>query len=400
MEQEQTRQTGSEEAAPVHGAQGTRPRHTHTHTPRWALSVTVTLLCLALAAIVALGGLVWRLAAGVPAGQPDAGGEKPVTMQLDDLPETADGGLTTAEIAQRVAPSVVSVHIYEQDSLAPSSMGSGVVLTQDGYIITNAHVVEGASGINVLFADGTEMDARIIGVDEKTDLAVIKVAGEGLVPAEFGDSGALAVGERAVAIGNAAGQFDGTVTQGVISGLDREVTVTVGGRDVTMSLIQTDAAINPGNSGGALVNRFGQVVGINSARMNSAFFEGICFAIPTRTAQPVVENLIAYGYVRDRGVLGVTVIALTGVNGPPNGLPAQGLYISEIAANSDLVRSDVTVGDIILEADGQVMETAADLSAVVQSHKLGETVHLKVQKYGSGSVIEVDAALVESLEEG
>ena len=382
----------------MHGAQGTRPRR--THTPRWALSVTVTLLCLALAAIVALGGLVWRLAAGVPAGQPDAGGEKPVTMQLDDLPETADGGLTTAEIAQRVAPSVVSVHIYEQDSLAPSSMGSGVVLTQDGYIITNAHVVEGASGINVLFADGTEMDARIIGVDEKTDLAVIKVAGEGLVPAEFGDSGALAVGERAVAIGNAAGQFDGTVTQGVISGLDREVTVTVGGRDVTMSLIQTDAAINPGNSGGALVNRFGQVVGINSARMNSAFFEGICFAIPTRTAQPVVENLIAYGYVRDRGVLGVTVIALTGVNGPPNGLPAQGLYISEIAANSDLVRSDVTVGDIILEADGQVMETAADLSAVVQSHKLGETVHLKVQKYGSGSVIEVDAALVESLEEG
>jgi len=398
MEQEQTRQTGSEEAAPVHGAQGTRPRR--THTPRWALSVTVTLLCLALAAIVALGGLVWRLAAGVPASQPDAGGEKPVTMQLDDLPETADGGLTTAEIAQRVAPSVVSVHIYEQDSLAPSSMGSGVVLTQDGYIITNAHVVEGASGINVLFADGTEMDARIIGVDEKTDLAVIKVAGEGLVPAEFGDSGALAVGERAVAIGNAAGQFDGTVTQGVISGLDREVTVTVGDRDVTMSLIQTDAAINPGNSGGALVNRFGQVVGINSARMNSAFFEGICFAIPTRTAQPVVENLIAYGYVRDRGVLGVTVIALTGVNGPPNGLPAQGLYISEIAANSDLVRSDVTVGDIILEADGQVMETAADLSAVVQSHKLGETVHLKVQKYGSGSVIEVDAALVESLEEG
>lgn len=398
MKQEQTRQTGSEEAAPVHGAQGTRPRR--THTPRWALSVTVTLLCLALAAIVALGGLVWRLAAGVPASQPDAGGEKPVTMQLDDLPETADGGLTTAEIAQRVAPSVVPVHIYEQDSLAPSSMGSGVVLTQDGYIITNAHVVEGASGINVLFADGTEMDARIIGVDEKTDLAVIKVAGEGLVPAEFGDSGALAVGERAVAIGNAAGQFDGTVTQGVISGLDREVTVTVGGRDVTMSLIQTDAAINPGNSGGALVNRFGQVVGINSARMNSAFFEGICFAIPTRTAQPVVENLIAYGYVRDRGVLGVTVIALTGVNGPPNGLPAQGLYISEIAANSDLVRSDVTVGDIILEADGQVMETAADLSAVVQSHKLGETVHLKVQKYGSGSVIEVDAALVESLEEG
>ncbi len=389
-------QAGSEETEQAGGTQSAPPRR----TPRWALSVTVTLLCLALAAIVALGGMVARLQAGAQARRPDASEALPVSMQLHDLPETADGGLTTAEIAQRVSPSVVSIHIYEQDSLSPSAMGSGVVLTQDGYIITNAHVVEGASGINVLFEDGTEMNARVIGVDEKTDLAVIKVAGEGLVPAEFGDSSAIAVGERAVAIGNAAGQFDGTVTQGVISGLDREVTVTLGGRDVTMSLIQTDAAINPGNSGGALVNRFGQVVGINSARMNSAFFEGICFAIPTRTVQPVVENLIAYGFVRDRGVLGVTVIALTSVNGPPNGLPAQGLYISELAPGSDLVRSDVTVGDIILEADGKVMKTTADLTAVVQGHKLGETVHLKVQKYGSGSIIEVDAVLVESLEDG
>ncbi|MFR8665147.1 MAG: hypothetical protein DBY17_07705 [Oscillospiraceae bacterium] len=396
MEPEQMQQAGSEETEQAGGTQSAPPRR----TPRWALSVTVTLLCLALAAIVALGGMVARLLAGAQARRPDASEALPVSMQLHDLPETADGGLTTAEIAQRVSPSVVSIHIYEQDSLSPSAMGSGVVLTQDGYIITNAHVVEGASGINVLFEDGTEMNARVIGVDEKTDLAVIKVAGEGLVPAEFGDSSAIAVGERAVAIGNAAGQFDGTVTQGVISGLDREVTVTLGGRDVTMSLIQTDAAINPGNSGGALVNRFGQVVGINSARMNSAFFEGICFAIPTRTVQPVVENLIAYGFVRDRGVLGVTVIALTSVNGPPNGLPAQGLYISELAPGSDLVRSDVTVGDIILEADGKVMKTTADLTAVVQGHKLGETVHLKVQKYGSGSIIEVDAVLVESLEDG
>lgn len=396
MEPEQMQQAGSEETEQAGGTQSAPPRR----TPRWALSVTVTLLCLALAAIVALGGMVARLLAGAQARRPDASEALPVSMQLHDLPETADGGLTTAEIAQRVSPSVVSIHIYEQDSLSPSAMGSGVVLTQDGYIITNAHVVEGASGINVLFEDGTEMNARVIGVDEKTDLAVIKVAGEGLVPAEFGDSSAIAVGERAVAIGNAAGQFDGTVTQGVISGLDREVTVTLGGRDVTMSLIQTDAAINPGNSGGALVNRFGQVVGINSARMNSAFFEGICFAIPTRTVQPVAENLIAYGYVRDRGVLGVTVIALTSVNGPPNGLPAQGLYISELAPGSDLVRSDVTVGDIILEADGKVMKTTADLTAVVQGHKLGETVHLKVQKYGSGSIIEVDAVLVESLEDG
>ena len=148
-------QACSEEAAQAGGTQGAPPRR----TPRWALSVTVTLLCLALAAIVALGGMVARLLGGAQARRPDASAEAPVSIQLHDLPETADGGLTTAEIAQRVSPSVVSIHVYEQDSLSPSAMGSGVVLTQDGYIITNAQVVEGASGINVLFEDGTEMNA-------------------------------------------------------------------------------------------------------------------------------------------------------------------------------------------------------------------------------------------------
>ena len=177
----------------------------------------------------------------------------------------------TAEIAQRVAPSVVSVHIYEQDSLAPSSMGSGVVLTQDGYIITNAHVVEGASGITAVcrrHRDGRAHNWR----GRKTDLAVIKVAGEGLVPAEFSDSGAPCPWASALW---PLAMPPGNLTDGDPGGhlwVGPEVTVTVGGRDVTMSLIQTDAAINPGNSGGALVNRFGQVVGINSARMNSAFF--------------------------------------------------------------------------------------------------------------------------------
>lgn len=398
MEQEQTRQTGSEEAAPVHGAQGTRPRR--THTPRWALSVTVTLLCLALAAIVALGGLVWRLAAGVPASQPDAGGEKPVTMQLDDLPETADGGLTTAEIAQRVAPSVVSVHIYEQDSLAPSSMGSGVVLTQDGYIITNAHVVEGASGINVLFADGTEMDARIIGVDEKTDLAVIKVAGEGLVPAEFGDSGALAVGERAVAIGNAAGQFDGTVTQGVISGLDREVTVTVGGRDVTMSLIQTDAAINPGNSGGPTFNAAGQVIGINSsiastaASSDSAGSIGIGFAIPSNLVKRVADEIIKDGKVK-HVALGVVIKSDTV---EADGVTRGGATITKSSATGSAVvsggpadKAGLKEGDTIVAFNGNAVNNNYSLLGYVRAAALGDKVTLTIVR--DGKTMDVDVTL-------
>lgn len=312
------------------------------------------------------------------------------------------GELTPTQLYERYAPCVVGVlnlsavtDLYGKDTMQAST-GSGVLLTGDGEILTNYHVVKDFTQLTVTLFDGTEHAARLLGYEEDSDIALLKIDGTGYRHARLGDSDRLRIGTEVAAIGNPLGDLDYSLNVGYISAKDRDVDLD----GPSIRMMQLDAAINPGNSGGALVNRFGQVVGINSARMNSAFFEGICFAIPTRTAQPVVENLIAYGYVRDRGVLGVTVIALTGVNGPPNGLPAQGLYISEIAANSDLVRSDVTVGDIILEADGQVMETAADLSAVVQSHKLGETVHLKVQKYGSGSVIEVDAALVESLEEG
>ena len=146
-----------------------------------------------------------------------------------------------------------------------------------------------------------------------------------LTPATFGDSNNLQVGERLVVIGNAAGRLAGTVTQGILSGLDRQISVQMSdGTVVTMNLLQTDAAINPGNSGGAVVNRFGQVIGISSAKLSGADYEGLCFAIPTADAQPVVQNLIAYGYVKDRMTLGVTVIALSSATGPDRGLPAQG----------------------------------------------------------------------------
>ena len=382
-------QAGSEETEQAGGTQSAPPRR----TPRWALSVTVTLLCLALAAIVALGGMVARLLAGAQARRPDASEAPPVSMQLHDLPETADGGLTTAEIAQRVSPSVVSIHIYEQDSLSPSAMGSGVVLTQDGYIITNAHVVEGASGINVLFEDGTEMNARVIGVDEKTDLAVIKVAGEGLVPAEFGDSSAIAVGERAVAIGNAAGQFDGTVTQGVISGLDREVTVTLGGRDVTMSLIQTDAAINPGNSGGPLVNMYGQVVGINSSKIITDGYEGMGFAIPVSKAQAIINELLSGGYVKGRtrlGIQGKDVSAMQMMYGAP-----QGFVIMSIDSESAFSGTAAEDGDIITALDGEEVTGLSDISNLLLRYAPGDKVKITLYRMPSNSMAEGETFDVE-----
>ena len=330
-----------------------------------------------------------------PAGNRPTPGEVP-SFTIEDLPEDADGGLSTVEIAKTVGPSVVCINVYEPGSISIAGSGSGIILNEDGFIVTNAHVVEGSSAVTVLLDDGRELDAWIVGSDTRTDLAVVKITADGLVPASFGDSDILQVGERAVAIGNAAGQLSGTVTQGIISGLNREISMQAGNSVVTMNLIQTSAAINPGNSGGALVNRFGQVIGINSAKLNSSTFEGIGFAIPSADAQPVVEDLIAYGYVKDRVALGVMVIALSPVTGPANDLPSQGLYISSVEDYSDLNNHDITVGDVILTADGVTLETTSDLLDVLETHKPGETVRLEIQKRGSGNVVTVDAVLAES----
>lgn len=370
---------------------GKPPRRRRNRAP-----LVAVLLCLGLAATVFLAGEAFdALRSGGAARRRPAPGEVP-SFTIEDLPEDADGGLSTVEIAKTVGPSVVCINVYEPGSISIAGSGSGIILNEDGFIVTNAHVVEGSSAVTVLLDDGRELDAWIVGSDTRTDLAVVKITADGLAPASFGDSDILQVGERAVAIGNAAGQLSGTVTQGIISGLNREISMQAGNSVVTMNLIQTSAAINPGNSGGALVNRFGQVIGINSAKLNSSMFEGIGFAIPSADAQPVVEDLIAYGYVKDRVALGVMVIALSPVTGPANDLPSQGLYISSVEDYSDLNNHDITVGDVILTADGVTLETTSDLLDVLETHKPGETVRLEIQKRGSGNVVTVDAVLTES----
>jgi len=322
---------------------------------------------------------------------------------------TQGSGLTMQEVAAKVIPSVVCIQNYQnttnyigagtqqtrQDSeVSPSSEGSGIIATSDGYIITNAHVVSGADAIKVITSDGTTYEAELIGSDEVTDLAVIKINATGLTAAEFGSSEELQIADQVMAVGNPGGlELNSSVTIGYISALNRPITISSG---YTMNCIQTDAAINPGNSGGALVNRFGQVIGINSAKLNSSTFEGIGFAIPSADAQPVVEDLIAYGYVKDRVALGVMVIALSPVTGPANDLPSQGLYISSVEDYSDLNNHDITVGDVILTADGVTLETTSDLLDVLETHKPGETVRLEIQKRGSGNVVTVDAVLAES----
>ncbi len=312
-------------------------------------------------------------------------------IDLQPAPEYTDGGYETTEIFKKVNPSVVSINVYSGTSVSPVSSGTGIIMSEDGYIITNAHVVDGGTSVNVIFNDESQMRGTIIGADNDTDIAVIKVETNGLAAAEFGDSDKLEIGERVVAIGNAGG-LSGTCTQGIISGLNRDMN---SGRR-SLALLQTSAAINPGNSGGPLVNRFGQVIGITSAKIAATDYEGIGFAIPITSALPIIESLIENGYVTGRAVLGVQVIELNDSNGPRNGLPNKGVYIASITDGSDLPNKGVRERDVIVEANGVTINTTSDLLEELEKYSPGDTMNLGIYRPESKETYYVDVKLIES----
>ena len=313
-------------------------------------------------------------------------------ITLNPVPENTDGGYETTEIYEKVNPSVVNINVYSNQSVSPIGSGTGIVMTADGYIITNAHVVNGGTSVNVVFHDGENLRGTIIGADETTDLAVVKVEAQNLVAAEFGDSNVLKVGERIVAIGNAGG-LSSTMTQGIISGLDRDL----GAGARSLKLIQVDAAINPGNSGGPLINRFGQVIGINSSKIADVDFEGIGFSIPISEALPIIEDIIQNGYVTGRAVLGVSVVELNSSNGPINGLPSQGMYIAEIQANSDLPNKGVRVRDVIIEANGKEITTSDELLTELDKYSPGDLFSMVIYRPETRETFTVEVVLIESV---
>ena len=256
-----------------------------------------------------------------------------------DEEEYTDGVLSTEEIAAKVRPSVVGIQTYRTEyPMQVYGTGSGIIMSEDGYIVTNAHVVSGATGgILVILDNNEEYEAEVVGIDEKTDVAVIKIDASNLMAAEFGNSDELVVGERIVAIGNPTGMnLAGSVTQGIVSGLKRLISVTneETNETIEMEAIQVDAAINPGNSGGALINKYGQVVGINSSKLSSTQIEGIGFAIPISTAKPIVDDLIAYGYVRGRVLLGITYYPVSDAVGAMSGY-TPGLWVQSVREDMD-----------------------------------------------------------------
>ncbi len=310
--------------------------------------------------------------------------------------ESASGQepLSIVEISRRVGPAVVGITATGQSSGGMSmfglpsqtqSSGSGIIISADGYIVTNNHVVQGASKLKVTLNTLEEYDARLIGTDPQTDLAVIKVEASGLTAAVLGNSSDVEVGELAIAIGNPLGQeLAGTVTTGIISATNRTVTVD----DVEYTLLQTDAAINNGNSGGALVNAYGEVIGINSVKMASTGVEGLGFAIPSDTAKPIIGDLISYGYVKGRPMFGIMARNITEEMSRYYDLPV-GVYITSIEEFSAAETAGLKPGDVIIKCDGQTIETLDELNEIRDQHQVGDTLTLTIVRNGAKSDISI-----------
>lgn len=308
-------------------------------------------------------------------------------IDLQDVPRvttaaSVDGRLTTEQVVDQVAPSVVAVLIYNNGYAGgPIGMGSGIIIREDGYIVTNAHVVDGADGLVVQRDNGESLEARVVGVDSQTDLAVIKVDASGLPAAVFGNSDQVKVGEKVIAIGNPQSMsFYGTVTQGIVSGLNRQISAT-DGRSITnyTDLIQTDAAINQGNSGGALVNEYGQVIGINAAKAGANGVEGIGFAIPSNDAKEVVDDLINVGHVTGRVLLGIRGAAVNEVEAH-NGKIPMGVRVASTTEGSDISKKGVIPGDIITKVDDKEITSVSDIQTALKGKKPGDTVKLEVYR--------------------
>lgn len=289
-----------------------------------------------------------------------------------------------------------------------SATGSGIVMTEDGYIITNAHVIYDdeseyqagkATAVSVVMGDEnkTEYEAQIVGYDLQTDIAVLKIDATGLTPAEFGNSDDLQVGELVVAIGNPLGfELYGTTTCGIVSALNREVTIN----EKEMTLIQTDAAINSGNSGGPLLNAYGQVVGINSAKMGSTYgsasVEGLGFAIPISDAKEIIDDLINNGYVTGRPQFGITGVTVTEADSDRFNLP-QGVYVYAVGDGSAAEAAGIRQGDIITAIDGETISTMDELNEIKNQHNAGDAITLGI--YRSGETLEVQLTLQEVKQE-
>ena len=307
-------------------------------------------------------------------------------------------GMTTAQVSEMVSPSVVVITteqvVYSQwswygQSQVESGAGSGVIISSDGYILTCAHVVSGASNITVSIGD-KDYPATLVGEDTTSDIAVVKVDATGLTPATVGDSDNLKVGESVMAVGNPLGELGGTVTSGIVSALNRSVSIQGSSSVNTMSLIQMDASVSPGNSGGGLFNMNGELVGIVNAKSSDSDAEGLGFAIPVNDAVKVAQELLENGYVTGRPYLGISYYAVTDAQTAAQlGVNAYGVYIVEVVKGGPADKAGLQAGDRIVSVDGSEVATQSDLGTLMQDHKAGDTIEITVARGGQMQTVTV-----------
>lgn len=372
-----------------------------SHAPVWRkarrgkkqLKVGIAMMLVCAVISCAVGSGITALTFGKYAtGQNSVAAAAPNVSTGMNVVRTVSTGqtLSFAEIAAKVSPTVVSITTSTTQnfrfgpSATSTGSGSGIIITENGYIVTNNHVISGASKISVKLPTGTEYAATVVGADSQSDLAVLKVDATNLPYAALGDSDKLAVGDIAVAIGNPLGELSNTVTQGIISATDREITID----DETMSLLQTDAAINPGNSGGALCNAYGEVIGVVNAKTSALGIEGLGFAIPINDAKPVIEELVAKGYVSGRATMNMSVQEIAGRNAGYSRITA-GLYAAQVTEDGAAHKAGIQNGDRILSADGKSISTSAELKAVLESHSPGDVIKVVIERQGTQLTISV-----------
>ena len=311
---------------------------------------------------------------------------------------SSGSSLTTEQVADLVSPSVVVITteqvVYSQwswygQNQVESGAGSGVIISSDGYILTCAHVVDGASNITVTIND-KDYTATLVGEDTTSDIAVIKIDANGLTPATVGDSDSLKVGQNVMAVGNPLGELGGTVTGGMISALNRSVTIQGTNSTNTMSLIQMDASVSPGNSGGGLFNMNGELVGIVNAKSSSSDAEGLGFAIPINDAIKVAQELLENGYVTGRPYLGITYLAVTDAQTAAQlGVNAYGVYVVEVVKGGPADKAGLQAGDRIVSVDGTEIASKDDLGTLMQKHAAGDTLSITIARDGQMQTVNV-----------
>ena len=316
---------------------------------------------------------------------------------------TVSSGMNTAQVAKTVSPSVVVITteqvVYSQwswygQSQVESGAGSGVIISSDGYILTCDHVVSGASNITVTIGD-KDYTATVVGEDSTSDIAVIKVDADGLTPAIVGDSDKLAVGDNVLAVGNPLGELGGTVTSGIVSALNRSVSIQSSSSVNTMSLIQMDASVSPGNSGGGLFNMNGELIGIVNAKSSGQNAEGLGFAIPVNTAIQVAEELINNGYVTGRPAMGVTVLSINDAQTAfQYGVNQAGVYVQSVNEGGAADKAGLQPGDRFVSIDGTAVNSTSDITGIIGEHAVGDTIEVQVVR--GTQIVTANVTLEES----